>query len=195
MPKREDVLAKELKSLVAECFADGKLDSGEILKIGVFAAQKVNVLEGLSGDAKKHLVLKSVDMALRTALPRAQYEKVGSKFALQILPVVLDIAVSAANGKLALGKPTPEGILSCLLSCMMSVKKADEPVLLSDAPKKVAESSEDKKDDVIAVESVEVTVEPALKLAEPVLPAKVELPSESPIQESESPLSQSENKE
>ena len=103
MPLPED-LALEVKDLVKSCLADGKLDSGEILRIGVFVAEKANGFLGMSGVEKKAFVLRVVKEAVVAAVPPEQVEKVGSTAALSVLPAVLDIAIQAARGKFALEK-------------------------------------------------------------------------------------------
>ena len=118
-----EAITKEVKELVTSCLADGKLDSGEILRIGVFVAQKVNAVKNLSGEEKKKAVLLLVEEALKSQMSAEQYQQVGSKFALQVLPVVLDIAVGAARGEFSLGKVNSAGVLSCLMACFSAAQK------------------------------------------------------------------------
>ncbi len=112
MATSEQVLS-ETVALVRECLADGKLDASEILRIGVFVAQKANVLRGLTGPQKKEFVLKAVQKALESAVPAERREQVGYTTALQVLPTVLDIAVAAAHGKLALKRVSADCLVGC----------------------------------------------------------------------------------
>ena len=114
---------QDVSETIKACLADGKLDSGELLKIGVSVAEKANKIANLSDDDKKDLVLTCVEAALKQHLSPEQFEKVESKFVLQVLPTVLDIALSAAHGKFDLKKSVESvgtvGWLSCL-SCASS---------------------------------------------------------------------------
>lgn len=111
---------EDVSETIKACLVDGKLDSGELLKIGVLVAEKANKIANLSDDDKKDLVLTCIAAALKKQLTPEQFEQVESKFVLQILPTVLDIALSAANGKFDLKKSVEKvGWLSCL-SCASS---------------------------------------------------------------------------
>jgi hypothetical protein len=112
MATSEQVLS-ETVALVRECLADGKLDASEILRVGVFVAQKANAFRDMSGPKKKEFVLEAVKKALETAVPAERREQVGYTTALQVLPTVLDIAVAAAHGKLALKRVSA----GCLAGC------------------------------------------------------------------------------
>ncbi len=97
-------LVADAKALVSDALADGSLDADEVLRIAMFVAEKANVLQGLSGPERRRLVIRAVELAVKSAVPPEQAEQVGSNVALQVLPSVLDIAVSAARGKIFLGK-------------------------------------------------------------------------------------------
>lgn len=114
-----DVFVKDAKELVSEALADGVLDADEVLRIAMFVAEKVNLLQGLSGPERRRLVIRAVELAVKSVVPPEQAEQVGSSVALQVLPSVLDIAVSAARGKIFLGKVAKEKkwSLACLLGC------------------------------------------------------------------------------
>ena len=93
-----ETFVRDVNDCIKVCLADGKLNSGELLKIAALVAEKANAIENLSYDDKKDLVLVSVQAALKQQLTQEQFEQVESKFVLQILPVVLDIAF-ASHGK------------------------------------------------------------------------------------------------
>ncbi len=122
-----DSFVSEASALVRECLADGKLDASEILRIGVFAAQKVNALKALSGPEKKTLVLEVVKKAVEAVVPAERREQVGYTAALQVLPTVLDIAVAAAHGKLALRRVRERVSVGCLVGCFSGLwaRRAD----------------------------------------------------------------------
>lgn len=112
-----DAIIADVKRLISECYADGRLDSGDVLKIAVGVAVKVNAVHGMSGVEKKEFVLKAVEAGLREVFPGEQYEKSESKFVRSVLPAVLDIAVSSARGAFALQKPLKQ-VASCLSFCL-----------------------------------------------------------------------------
>lgn len=118
---------EDVSETIKACLADGKLDSGEFLKIAVSVAEKANKIANLSDDDKRDLVLTCVEAALKQHLPPGQFEQVESKFVLQVLPTVLDIALSAAHGKFDLKKSVKAvetvGWASCL-SCVSSSGEA-----------------------------------------------------------------------
>ena len=121
-------VVSEATALVRECLADGKLDAGEILRIGIFVAQKVNVVKGLSGPEKKAFVLEAVRKAAEAAIPAEQREQVGYTAALQVLPTVLDIAVAAAHGKIALQRVRERVSVDCLVGCFSGLfAKREKP--------------------------------------------------------------------
>ena len=129
-----DSLVKEVTELVSSCMADGKLDAGEILKIGMAAAEKVSQLKALSADEKKALVVSVVEKALKAVVPAEQYEQVGSIFALQVLPIVLDIAIGAANGQFSLDSVKKMGVADWLLCLVPCMKKVEDTVVSPQKP-------------------------------------------------------------
>lgn len=146
MPSAENSDAALLEAivLVRECLSDGTLDASEILRIGVFAAQKVNSLRGLTGPEKKALVLALVRKAVEAAVPAEQHESVGYTTALQVLPTVLDIAVAAAHGKLALQRVVRQRVsLSCLFGCFSSLwsRKSKPSAIVEAIPAETLESA------------------------------------------------------
>ena len=111
-------VVSEATALVRECLADGKLDAGEILRIGIFVAEKVNVVKGLTGPEKKEFVLEVLKKAVEAAVPAEQREQAGYTAAIQVLPTVLDIAVAAAHGKVALQRVRERVSVGCLVGCL-----------------------------------------------------------------------------
>ena len=108
---------EDVKALLKESLADGRLDAGEVLKIAMKVAEKANQLAGLSGAEKKLIVIHVVEDAVRAAVPAEQAEQVVST-ALQVLPAVLDIAVAAARGRLALKEAVKQKVsVGCLVDC------------------------------------------------------------------------------
>jgi hypothetical protein len=116
MPTVDASVVDAAAALVKECLADGRLDAGEILRIGIFVAEKVNAVKGLSGPEKKVLVLALLQKAVEAAVPVEQREQVGYTVAVQVLPAVLDIAVAAAHGKVALQRVHVGCVWNCLSS-------------------------------------------------------------------------------
>jgi hypothetical protein len=117
LPAPQSLDLDDVAALLKESFADGRLDAGEVLKIAMKVAEKANRLAGLSGAEKKVLVLAAVEQAVRAAVPAAQAEQAVST-ALQVLPAVLDIAVAAARGRLALETAVKQKVsLGCLVDC------------------------------------------------------------------------------
>lgn len=131
----DDVIA-----LLKESLADGHLDAGEVLKIAMKVAEKASALSGLSGEEKKAIVIHVVEKAIREAVPAEQAEQVGSTVALQVLPAVLDIAVAAARGRLALQAAVKQKVsLGCLVDCFAGLfgrktPQAKEPEPLPESP-------------------------------------------------------------
>lgn len=168
--KKEQMdFVSEASALLKECLSDGKLDAGEILRIGVFVAQKANAVKGLSGQQKKELVVETVKKALKVAVPAAQREQVGYTAALQVLPTVLDIAVAAANGKVALQKVRERVSLSCLLGCFSGMKNG-QPAAVELALRTVVEPAVAPEPVAVAppvAASPEETVKPDTKEESP----------------------------
>jgi hypothetical protein len=124
MATAEEVLLKEMTDRVSACYvdaADGKLDCGEVLMIAVSYFGKVKA-KTLS--EKKDLLVKLVSAALEKAVPAGQYERVGSKFVLDVLPAVLSIAAPlAANSWFSWILPS----LSCFSGKAGKAGKAGKP--------------------------------------------------------------------
>ena len=128
-----DAIIADVKRLISECYADGRLDSGDVLKIAVGVAVKVNDVRGMTGVEKKEFVLKAVEAGLREVFPGEQYEQAESKFVRSVLPAVLYIAVNSARGAFALQKPLTQ-VASCFSFCLpllMQKSKVEKPCLTS----------------------------------------------------------------
>jgi hypothetical protein len=125
-----DAMIADVKRLIKECYADGRLDFGDVLKIAVGVAGKVNGVREMSGAEKKAFVLKAVEAGLREVFPGELFEQGESKFVRGILPVVLDIAVSSARGAFALQKPL-EVATSWFSLCCPVLKAVQKPCLTS----------------------------------------------------------------
>lgn len=154
-----DAMIADVKRLIKECYADGRLDFGDVLKIAVGVAAKVNDVREMSGAEKKAFVLKAVEAGLREVFPDELFEQGESKFVRSILPVVLDIAVSSARGAFALQKPL-EVAASWFSLCCPVLKAAQKPCLTS-VPAVAAVA-------VAAPEPVAAVAEPVAAVAEPV---------------------------
>ena len=153
-----DAMIADVKRLIKECYADGHLDFGDVLKIAVGVAGKVNGVREMSGAEKKAFVLKAVEAGLREVFPGELFEQGESKFVRGILPVVLDIAVSSARGAFALQKPL-EVATSWFSLCCPVLKAAQKPCLTSVAvPAAVA---------AVVVAEPAAAVVPAVVVAEP----------------------------
>jgi hypothetical protein len=162
-----DAMIADVKRLIKECYADGHLDFGDVLKIAVGVAGKVNGVREMSGAEKKAFVLKAVEAGLREVFPGELFEQGESKFVRGILPVVLDIAVSSARGAFALQKPL-EVATSWFSLCCPVLKAAQKPCLTSVPAVVVAAAVPAVV--VAAAEPAVVAAEPAA--AEPAAPEK-----------------------
>ena len=94
-----DALIEEAKKQVSLMMLDGKLDTCEIVRVGLFLAEKMTAFENLSGKEKRKYVLHAVDVAVKAAVPASQYEAEVSNFVKNILPSMLDMAFDVARGR------------------------------------------------------------------------------------------------
>lgn len=135
----------EIDSLVAgayDALADGQLTFGEVVQLGGLLAGKVNLFVHLSGHQKQKVVLTVLERAFEKvvaeklpAVPEAERDalrqraELAAQFAKETLPAVLDLAVSAARGKLDLSKAkqTCGSLLQLLFACT-SKPKVETPV-------------------------------------------------------------------
>jgi hypothetical protein len=105
----------DLVQVARDALADGHLSFGEVVQLGGLLASKVRQFVGLSGHQKQKVVLGVLEKACADLLeekleklPEDQREAYRAKlvaaqeFAKDVLPSVLDLAVSAAKGKLDL---------------------------------------------------------------------------------------------
>jgi hypothetical protein len=165
---RITLLVSETKSILTESLVDGKLSTNEILNIAMFVAQKVSSIANLSYDEKKTLVIKVVEASLQQHLTPSQFDQVGARAALDMLPTVFDIAMNVASGKLDLSVKGLEKVASsCLPSCFSFLKKVapTEVPLKKNSPaevllKKVAESVATVSPDVVEVKVESVLPNP-----------------------------------
>ena len=146
-------LLNELVDGAAAALSDGHLSFGEIVSLGGMLAGKVNQIAHLSGVQKKALVLQVVDLALKKILASASAataaadlaEKVAAagEFAKNVLPSVLDVAVSVSRGKLDLRKP--EVLQKTCFACILALFRFGgvKTVVVAEA-KKVVDAPEHK---------------------------------------------------
>lgn len=127
-------LMNELVKNAFDALSDGEVTFGEIVRLGGLLASKANRLGHLSGVEKQKLVVRVVELALQQLLSvsDADREKIerAAQFAKETLPAVLDVAVSAARGKLDLKKPALWMSLLQLLGCI-GCQSCQVPVLPS----------------------------------------------------------------
>jgi hypothetical protein len=125
-----DGLIEEAKKQLALVMLDGKLDTCEIVRVGILLAEKMTVIENLSGKDKKKFVLHAVDVAVKAAVPASQYEAEVSNFVKNILPSMLDMAFDVARGRFSLVKPSAScfaGVFAAL-GCSAQMKAVFDPV-------------------------------------------------------------------
>jgi hypothetical protein len=184
-----------LDDLVKEAYdilSDGEVTFGEIVRLGGSLAGKASRFAHLSGHQKQTLVIRVVEVALEkvlkektTSLPEDQragfVEKIqrAAQFAKETLPSVLDVAVSAAKGKLeissVMNKKTCWTAIKLLLRCAgVQVPVLPSPVMdFLEGPKEVSVASielvakeEDEKEvEQKVVEVVQEAEQPAEQVA------------------------------
>jgi len=148
-------IIRDVKKRVADCYADGHLDAGEILKIAVGVFSKVTHVQG---EEKKAFVLNAIEAGLKEVFPGELYEQGVSKSVRAVLPAALDIALD----EMAVAASWMSLCCGCL------PPKAQKPCLSSAVPAAAAAPAA-----VAAVVPVHVAVVPALSVAaaEPVAAA------------------------
>lgn len=153
MAANSEKLLEGTKALIQDCLADGVVDAGEVLKIGVSVAEKVAKLKAMSVEEKKTLALSLVEEALKTTLSEEQYQQTGALL-VQVLPAVLEIAGAASRGELALGDLARVAKsfrwFDCMLGCLAS------------GPLRVLVPPSLKKNVVSSVNTAEPTPEPSV---------------------------------
>jgi hypothetical protein len=159
----------ELVQVARDALADGHLSFGEVVQLGGLLASKVRQFVGLSGHQKKQVVIGVLERACSDLLeeklgklPEDQRDAYREKllaaqnFAKDVLPSVLDLAVSAAKGKLDLGtvKKSCLTVLIASLKCICKHPAVLVPIAASSAP-----AQEVAKEIEVAVESQPVASE------------------------------------
>jgi hypothetical protein len=159
----------ELVQVARDALADGHLSFGEVVQLGGLLASKVRQFVGLSGHQKRQVVIGIVERACSdlleeklAKLPEDQRDAYREKllaaqsFAKDVLPSVLDLAVSAAKGKLDLGtvKKSCWTVLCASLKCICKHPAVLVPIAASSAP-----AQEVAKEIEVAVESQPVASE------------------------------------
>lgn len=125
-----DGLIEEAKKQISLMMLDGKLDTCEMVRVAVLLAEKMTVIENLSGKEKRKFVLHALDVAVKAAVPASQYEEEVSNFVKNMLPSMLDVAFDVARGRFSLLKPSVScfaGVLSAL-GCSAQLKNVFDPV-------------------------------------------------------------------
>ena len=161
-PVVPQTFVRDVTDLMKVCLADGKFDSGEVLKVAALVSSKANEIEHLSDDDKKDLVLAAVQTSLKQLLSPEQFEQAESKFVLQVLPTVLDIALAASHGKDL--KESVKAVQRKWFACLScSSAKASSPV----APVEPSVMCASASNAPAGVEPAVVEAVPALAVREP----------------------------
>jgi hypothetical protein len=190
----------ELSSLVQmarEMQGTQTWDSATILRVGTALAVKVNTLENMTGTEKQKLVCKILSQLLQEVEEKEKAEDGRSeedkkaitqrfdklqKIVEEVLPVSLELVVSAARGKMDLRKVSPsvwKQMCSCFATSAVAVLASQD--VISEAEAKKVESVVSTTQ--IAVETTEFVVENLMiAAAAPAAPDAVE----SVVQESQS---------
>lgn len=163
------VVIDDLVKAARDALADGQVTFGEVVQLGGLLASKVNRFGQLSGPEKQKVVVAAVEKGLELvldeklkSLPEAEREafekkvKTAVEFAKETLPAVIDVAVSAANGKLDLGRAKKSCLQALLLVLRCVAEQKPGLPLLAEATKAVEQQV--KADKVPAVETTQVDV-------------------------------------
>lgn len=155
----------DLVQVARDALADGRLTFGEIVQLGGLLASKVNRFVGLSGQQKQKIVIGVIDVACKQLLSEKyghlseeQYEQYRAKlesaqeFAKTTLPSVLDLAVSAAKGRLDLGTVKRT---CCSLVSLLRRYKSDRQVPLEPTKAIVLEVPQEATKETTVVQPVE----------------------------------------
>jgi hypothetical protein len=105
-----------------------------LMHAAVSLAQDVNEIKGLTGSEKKTMVLNIVGRAIQKAPLSEDAKKLLSDVRKNVLPVTLDIAISAARGEFSLQR-IDKGCLKSVLGCLCSAVVAVDPKLTAMAQK------------------------------------------------------------
>lgn len=127
-----------------------------LMHAAVSLAQDVNEIKGLTGSEKKTMVLNIVGRAIQKAPLSEDAKKLLSDVRKNVLPVTLDIAISAARGEFSLQR-IDKGCLKSVLGCLCSAVVAVDPKLAA-----LAQKVEEVGDSVIDAAPVKMAaVDPA----------------------------------
>ena len=153
----------------------GKPDAGVLISVGVKLAARVNGLQGLSGSAKRDLVVLVLSQTLEKmkkdgSLTEEQFAQLHS-VAREAVPAAIEAALDAARGKLNLRKVKPSVLLrycSCFASRAISVLSSVGVISAEDTKKaelvvrnveSVGEKVAEKADEFVVENPVEKTKE------------------------------------
>jgi hypothetical protein len=127
-----------------------------LMHAAVSLAQDVNEIKGLKGSEKKTMVLNIVGRAIQKAPLSEDAKKLLTDVRKNVLPVTLDIAISAARGVFSLQR-VDKGCLKSVLGCLCSAVVAVDPKLAA-----LAQKVEEVGDSVIDAAPVKMaTVDPS----------------------------------
>jgi hypothetical protein len=133
----------DLVQVARDALADGHLSFGEVVQLGGLLASKVNRFVGLSGQQKQKVVLGVLEKASSDLLAKRVDDEAyraklvaAQEFAKDVLPSVLDLAVSAAKGRLDLGqvKKSCWSVLRAGLRCVAKDLVPLVPIVATIAP-------------------------------------------------------------
>jgi hypothetical protein len=172
-------LVKETRHAFIIAKSDGELDASEVIQIAVDLSQKIQKVEGLSGEEKKSLLLLSLKRGLDAAggvdsLPgfANASEEIKKAFENQLITAAssaVDVMIAAANGKIEFKKLADKK--SCIPTCVNIAKSVlpKDQKLVQDALKyaeslvKKTEEPEVKPADVAVAVTVAVETTGAAK--------------------------------
>jgi hypothetical protein len=130
------VVIDDLVTFACDALADGQVTFGEVVQLGGLLGSKVSQFSSLSDAEKQKVVVAvfevAVDQCLKTLvkkLPESERDafseklKAASAFAQETLPSVLELAASAASGKLDFGKAKKTAAKVVSLGCLCLGRK------------------------------------------------------------------------
>jgi hypothetical protein len=166
----------DLVQVAHDALADGHLSFGEVVQLGGLLASKVNRFVGLSGLQKQKIVLGVLEKACSDLLAKHSDNEAyrvklvaAQDFAKGVLPSVLELAVSAAKGRLDLGqvKKTCWLALKCISKDLVPLV----PIVATVAPEVAKEIEAAVVDQTQGVEEKSVPVPEESVPAEEARPA------------------------
>lgn len=166
----------DLVQVAHDALADGHLSFGEVVQLGGLLASKVNRFVGLSGQQKQKIVLGVLEKACSDLLAKHAEDEAyrvklvaAQEFAKDVLPSVLDLAVSVAKGRLDLGqvKKSCWSVLRAALRCVSKDLVPLVPIAATvfalpeeqEVAKEIKETSEQTQSQVAEEKSVPVPEE------------------------------------